>query len=148
MECTEEQHRQNRRTEIFIPTKGAALNVNQTKGKFTTDNGKKKVEKPVEKKNKMTPAETEGTKKDKAKTTRRQDDAVVEDGSFQWHRKMTAEEEAALEKETYERQRKMDEEADAAEKAYEQNRSETEVKKDYRIIRHSDGTIEKRYTLY
>jgi len=148
VECTEEQHRQNRRTEIFIPTKGAALNVNQTKGKFTTDNGKKKVEKPVEKKNKMTPAETEGTKKDKAKTTRRQDDAVVEDGSFQWHRKMTAEEEAALEKETYERQRKMDEEADAAEKAYEQNRSETEVKKDYRVIRHSDGTVEKRYTLY
>jgi outer membrane protein OmpA-like peptidoglycan-associated protein len=32
--CTEPEHRQNRRTEIFIPEFGKALDIKQTKGKF------------------------------------------------------------------------------------------------------------------
>ncbi|MBR2178522.1 MAG: OmpA family protein [Paludibacteraceae bacterium] len=36
IECSEEQHRQNRRTEIYIPNFGKAKNVKQTKGKYSS----------------------------------------------------------------------------------------------------------------
>ncbi len=39
IECSEEQHRQNRRTEIYIPNFGKAKNVKQTKGKYSSGNG-------------------------------------------------------------------------------------------------------------
>lgn len=149
VDCTEEQHRQNRRTEIFIPTIGSAVDVHQTAGKFSAPNAKKSSEKqPVKKQKETSKKVSETAKKSTAKTADRDEDIVHEDGSFQWHRKMTKEEEAILDHEYKERQKRMDEEADAAEKAFEHNKTSTESKDGYQVIRHSDGTIEKRYTLY
>ncbi len=158
VECTEEQYRQNRRTEIFIPKVGAALNVKQTQGKYTTQAPKKR---PVyNQAGKMKPVgiddedeelqKTRAKRKDdgKAVSSVRHQDVTVEDGSFQWHRKMTKEEEDALAREALKRQDAADKEANDAEAAYEKGQKAVQNADGYQVIRHADGTIEKRYTLY
>ena len=56
IECSEEQHRQNRRTEIYIPNFGKAKNVKQTKGKYSSGNGDDAKAKSAAKDEKASPS--------------------------------------------------------------------------------------------
>lgn len=169
IECTEAQHRQNRRTEIFIPSVGKGQNVKQTKGKYSENNTEKKTEAKVIHKSE--------TKKD-AKPKEQQKPVVsgigtgtvikkMEEEKFDTHKKalkMSNESEDDTNKRTATAKRETDkihadeadeiedfsEEADEEEKAFMEHKKRMNRYKDHAVDvkRNADGTTSRTYILY